>query len=76
MLRLCVFLNVFVVLDCRDAPAATHHEREGDNGGVQLRVHRQAVQDVQEPKVFVHAHGMLPWRRALDNSQVEQFLCF
>ena len=44
--------------------------RERDHGGVRLPVHREAVQDVQGPEVPLHADGVLPRWRALDNPEV------
>ena len=59
-------------LDRWDPPAAAHHEREGDHGGVRLPLHRQALQDLQGQEVPLHAHGVLPRRVALDHPQVKR----
>jgi hypothetical protein len=42
----------------------------GNYGGVRLAVYREAFQDLQGQEVLVHADGVLPGRRALDNPQV------
>ena len=58
------------VADRRDAPAAAHHVREGDHGGGQLRLHRQALPHLQGHALPLHAHGVVPRRRTLDHPQV------
>lgn len=54
------------VANRRDAAAAAHHVGEADHGRDQLRLCRQALQDVQGPQVPLHADGALPRGRALD----------
>ena len=67
------FMSLFrPTSDRGDPPAAAHHEREGDHGGVRLPLHRQALQDLQGQEVPLHAHGVLSRRGALDHPQVKR----
>ena len=70
MLRLLLFLP-----DCGDPPAAAHHVREGDNGGIRLPLHRQTLQDFQGQEIPLHAHGVMSRRGAMDYPQVRQRSC-